>query len=742
MPPKTPLSRTAFKSVRQIGTGGLVLKGDPQDIKDIESPDLRNITFDDGIIGPRNGTTLFAAAPIGETGAPTQLLKVKDSNGTTYLIGVYGTNFYLLDTKNKAWIKINGTYSPATSGLFYGSASWNFGTGTDAFYFCNGVDSVMKWIPFLTYLSAAAASADTQITVVDSTLLPSTGSISVGGTAVTITQNQTQAQILLPVLPTDGQTLTININGTTITLHFVSSIGASAGNVLIGADIPSTVANLLGLLTAPGTTNATQVALSAGNQTLVGYFTSQLVGTTAVIMTPNTSVQYIVVAGTSTPTVSYSNPTNIIAISGTVGANIASGSAISNLIVAVPNIPRGNILVIATAQGAGFRLFVAGVSRYENYIYFSKAFNWTAPATVAEDFGSTASTFTGSGLPGTGGQPIPYGEGGIIDLVDFGAYLAALKNNALVNITFTIDTTNDTTDLVPAPLIFGESVFPVGQQVDIIIENALYITTASQGIYQLTPASTGNTLTTTFQPFSDNILSLFKAGVLSFTQGRSAFFNRAWYIPCSTIANVNNITLVYDFVWNAWSIWDNLNSADMQESNGVLYSLCSDDGGLYYLDPTSNQDFRGGVSVGYNTYLFTKRFDWEEPANPKQQSLAMIQGYISQTTKLFVDVLFNENGSLAGATYEIDGNNTVYVQQIPIYTPGRISLGQNPIGSAQAGTIGVFRVYLDLQFGAGAHVIQFKVYTGNIGDNWGVTGVSVDPVVNEMIPTQLKLGVL
>lgn len=743
---KTPLSKPPFTTIRQIGIGGLVLKGDPQDIKDVESPDLRNISFDSGVVGPRNGTTLFVAAPAGETGTPTQLLKAKDSNGTSYLIGVYGTNFYLLDPKNKAWIKLNGTYSPTQSGLFYGSACWNYGTGSDAFYFGNGIDYVMKWVPLLTYLSAAAGSGDSQITVADASLIPSSGVLAIGTQQVTVTYNQTGASLSFSVQPTAAQTVTLNINGTTITVQFVSSVSAP-GDILIGPDLAGTITNLLGLLQNPSVTNSTQVALSGPNQLLLSKFTitapliSDQISTVQLV--PNASVQYLIVAGTSAPTVAISNPNNIIAISGTVGSNLANGTGITVPITAATGIPKGNKLVIGTASGAGFRLFVSGVQKYENYIYWSNAFNWVSPsATVQENFTSAAGTFTGSGMPGSGGQPVPYGEGGIIDLIDFGSYLAALKNNSLVNIAFTIDTTDDTTDLVPSPLIFGESVFPVGQNVNIVIENALYLTTISQGIYELVPASTGNTLSTTFQPFSDSILSLFSSGLVNFSKGRSAFFNRAWYIPCSTIPNVNDIVLVFDFVWGVWTIWDNLNAADMQESNGTLYILCGDDGGLYYIDPNSYQDFRSGVPIGYSTYLFTKRFDWDKPANVKQQSLAMIQGYIGQTTKLYVDVLFNENGSLAAATYEIDGNNSIYVEQIPIYGPGRISLGQNPIGGAQEGTIGVFRVYLDLAFGVGAHVVQFKVRSQNIGDNWGITGVSVNPELNEVIPTDHVIGII
>jgi len=53
---------------------------------------------------------------------------------------------------------------------------------------------------------------------------------------------------------------TVTINGQTFT--FVSSIGTTAGNVLIGADVDATRVNFAALLTAPGTTTATGVAVT------------------------------------------------------------------------------------------------------------------------------------------------------------------------------------------------------------------------------------------------------------------------------------------------------------------------------------------------------------------------------------------------------------------------------------------------------------------------------------------------
>lgn len=62
----------------------------------------------------------------------------------------------------------------------------------------------------------------------------------------------------LATLPTAGDTVTIN--GQVFT--FVSSIGTTAGNVLIGADVDTTRGSLATLLNAPGTTTSTGVAVT------------------------------------------------------------------------------------------------------------------------------------------------------------------------------------------------------------------------------------------------------------------------------------------------------------------------------------------------------------------------------------------------------------------------------------------------------------------------------------------------
>lgn len=74
--------------------------------------------------------------------------------------------------------------------------------------------------------------------------------------------------------PTDGDTVTLNIpdsegTRTTVTFTFKTTLGSTAGNVLIGGSADVARANLAALITTPGTTTANGVALTAANQNLL-----------------------------------------------------------------------------------------------------------------------------------------------------------------------------------------------------------------------------------------------------------------------------------------------------------------------------------------------------------------------------------------------------------------------------------------------------------------------------------------
>jgi Concanavalin A-like lectin/glucanases superfamily len=103
--------------------------------------------------------------------------------------------------------------------------------------------------------------------------------------------HQQLGAIALPTNPSNGQTLTLTINGNAVVITLVTgTVGTTPGNVLIQSTAALTAAAVLALLNQPQTTNANAVALSTANQTLVSYLSWSLVGTTITPCSSNTSL--------------------------------------------------------------------------------------------------------------------------------------------------------------------------------------------------------------------------------------------------------------------------------------------------------------------------------------------------------------------------------------------------------------------------------------------------------------------
>lgn len=182
------------------------------------------------------------------------------------------SNSTLSVVRNKIWYPLQ---TSLTKTRYVFDAWWDSTNAQDVLLFVNGSTSLFSWSGgFATILSTSKTAFST---VGNSALLTNalvtTGTGPFTSSANNLVGTAFQGSTVFTSNPTNGQTIILNINATLITLHFVSVIGATAGNVLIGATLADTLTNLLGLLHAPATTNATQVALSGPNQTLVGYVT-------------------------------------------------------------------------------------------------------------------------------------------------------------------------------------------------------------------------------------------------------------------------------------------------------------------------------------------------------------------------------------------------------------------------------------------------------------------------------------
>lgn len=186
-----------------------------------------------------------------------------------------GSDYYLGTPLTKGQVLWIDLLTATNSNYFRFCDYWNDTNKQAILLMVNGDPKIWEWSGGLATFSAAY---DTAIKIVgNSASLTSLAGAS-SNTAQSFYLNglagtSADGSLVLTAQPANNDTLTLTVNGTAITITFVTSIGATPGNVLIGATLANTVSNLLGLLQAPGTTNSTQVALSAGNQTLVGYET-------------------------------------------------------------------------------------------------------------------------------------------------------------------------------------------------------------------------------------------------------------------------------------------------------------------------------------------------------------------------------------------------------------------------------------------------------------------------------------
>jgi microcystin-dependent protein len=121
--------------------------------------------------------------------------------------------------------------------------------------------------------------------------------------AASLLVHQQLGALALGTAPTNGQTVTLVINGTSIVFTAVGTIGSTPGNILNPGTAAGFVANLLALLNQPQLTTTVGVALSTGNQALVSYLSYALVGTTFTISSNNKTAYAPLTSFTASTTV-------------------------------------------------------------------------------------------------------------------------------------------------------------------------------------------------------------------------------------------------------------------------------------------------------------------------------------------------------------------------------------------------------------------------------------------------------
>lgn len=416
----------------------------------------------------------------------------------------------------------------------------------------------------------------------------------------------------------------------------------------------------------------------------------------------------------------------------TASIPIEIGAVVTMQISDVPDIPKGKILT--KFQN---RLVLANSVEAENTINYSVLGD-------PEDY--TISTDDTSG----GFYVIFKGKGGIINIDNFGEYLVIEKKDIMLSFQFEYASDNTGFIIQVVPIISGESIGPVSNANSLNYMNTLYYTTESEGIVSFSPDTTGSQTSSGLKVLSQKLQN-YVTDVLNFKNGRTAGFNqKLFWVNAVPILNgientINNGVIMFDLIRQVWTRFDNWNIADIKPVNNVLYQVSLNDGAVYetFVD---YQDAVSGNPVAYDVSFTTKRFDFDEPAMLSRGQYVYLQGYISETTNFFIDVLFNENGVLGKQTFEIDGTNGDIVQNNISGGLSEFPFGIPLLGGFNLRTMqqlqqpAFFRAYLQISQDFRPNNIQIKCYSQSIGAYWGVNNITLMTLSEPSVPTQMVIG--
>jgi hypothetical protein len=663
---------------------------DPQDIADTEAADVLNMVFDRGYPQPRKGSFLAYSKPTGETNNLLNTIVFTTSNRLEYLVAIYAPNFYVYDSVNSLFVPINGGYTPSSANntLPYGYTSWNNGVGDDRGYMGNGTDPTIRWTMALDHTSQSQSSSDTSITLNSVVQFPKTGgtvSIQVTGGFINATYT--------------------SITGNTLAL--TAALGTAVGT---GASVAICIQNMSGNWT--GASTFLNLTTQASDTTITLLDGSKFAGSGNISIYNGTTITPIAYS-------SISGNVLTIADSGTVGAVIPLGAPVVFNNTGVITVPPGKIF--AKFQG---RMIVGNSINMETTMFYSNVGN-------PEDF-SIAGTPSGGGYYG-----FTQGIGQITGLFDFGQYIGVLKGDGLQHFEFSIDATQSTKIDIVTPLISDSAMGCPYFHAWIKKNNTVYWPSTSSGIMSVSPLITGFQTSIQLAILSQKIQNLYQA--LDFTNSKVMDFQTKVLWSCSSTAGgVQDTILVYDTLRQYWTRFNNWPVQDWFKMGSKLYFGSYQDGNIYVCFDDSMTD----NGNGYTAYTYTKRYDAGNAALPKTQTYLYVQAQLNTSTKLYCDILFNDQGSQQIITYLIDGSQ-IYVNQPITPAMGMVMMGVpllEDVSPVSLNTMGLAKIYLPIPIKYGTYNIQYKFYTQDGGANWGLTGIAFNPRMEIKHPAELVIN--
>lgn len=419
---------------------------------------------------------------------------------------------------------------------------------------------------------------------------------------------------------------------------------------------------------------------------------------------------------------------NVLTLTGTLGQDVAAGSAVCLEISEKAAMPKGKVMTRYQR-----RFFVA------NYVGGETAIKYSVTQTP-EDF------TTGTGADSGGALILSDGNGEITKMDSFGEYILVSKKDSLhrLNLVISGDLSAKLDQIIP---VVGEiRMGPVNTWASVKKNNAIYYPTVTEGIYEINPDTTGTNTSVSVNIISQNIQKYVLT--LNFDNARTVSVFQKLFISCASVnssgvaSSFNDVVLVYDFLRKVWTRYNNWNVKDWLVHNYKLYFISAADSNIYEAD----FNYKVDNDASYECFVKTKRYDMGNGTLPKSVSKIFVQGYISQVTNLYVDVMFNEGGSQNTTTYLISGTGRYVTQQFNA-SLGLVLGGAQIMGTGQdieddIDELGIFRVYLDTPSRYGFYNVQLKFYTIQAGADWAITGLGFLQLLEQKAPGALSIGPL
>lgn len=506
--------------------------------------------------------------------------------------------------------------------------------------------------------------------------------------------------------PANGDTLTIDFNGQSITFTFVSVIGMNPGNVLIGLTAAATQTNLTGLLNAPSTTNATQVAVSATNQLVLGCFTySDSTGITLqgsqtwaeIGFYTATTSRAVVINGT---VFTYAGGETTLTITDVGPDPTKAGLTVGMPIIqATINIPNSDITGLPAHFGQDL------IIQLNNMIWYGCTTDRAVYLSQQNNFETCA--FSSPRLPGEGAvfylDACPTGFG-VLESTSKNqsqndAMLVSAGTDYWYQFVFTLSTNLENETVVVRRLETASQSAAQGQgAIAKVSKNLVSLSFEPTLAYiaNLEQIQTGKYL-----PISDPVKNDFTS--YDFTGVHVLYFQSNLYIAVPA----ESLVLIFNMARGFWEAPQILPIQRLSIINGKLYGHSNQVNETYALFTGTNDNGNPiNAIAAFSYHVYSSRF------TKKNFTELYVEGYISSNTTLTTNILYDFGGSNRIQSKNILGTGdytaagvSASLKGSTIFNPavdpdlGKNQLGGDPIGTIPppVTTLPKFRIILTFQ---------------------------------------------